>query len=108
MKELFQIFKVRVLVTFYCDKLDDTETIIPALKGLALLSSLSTCVHNDTMNILRGYAAFLLYDSRVFFTNYRIFKHVKMKALTAPNRFAVFSIIDSLMSRQRDSELYID
>ena len=108
MKELFNLLKVRVLVTFYCDKLDDTETIIPALKGLALLASLSTCASNDTMNILRGYAIFLPYDSRVSFTDYRIFKHVKMKALTAHHRFTVFSIVDGLMSHQRDGELYID
>jgi hypothetical protein len=31
-----------------------------------------------------------------------------MKALTAPDRFVVFSMIDQLMSRQRNGELGFD
>jgi hypothetical protein len=31
-----------------------------------------------------------------------------MKALTAPHRFVVLSIVDQLMSRQRDGELRFD
>jgi DNA repair/transcription protein MET18/MMS19 len=45
---------VRVLVNFYRDKLDDTETIIPALKGLKALASLTSCPSNDATNILHA------------------------------------------------------
>jgi GAF domain-containing protein len=44
-----------VLVTFYCGKLDDTETLIPALKGLATLASLSTCASSEAEDIIRAY-----------------------------------------------------
>jgi len=44
----------RVLVTFYCGKLDDTETIVPALKGLATLASLLTCTPSDVEDIIRA------------------------------------------------------
>lgn len=44
----------RVLVTFYCGKLDDTETIMPALKGLATLASLATCTSSDVEDIIRA------------------------------------------------------
>jgi DNA repair/transcription protein MET18/MMS19 len=44
----------RVLVTFYCGKLDDTETIMPALKGLATLASLPTCTSSDVEDIIRA------------------------------------------------------
>ncbi|KZP21037.1 ARM repeat-containing protein [Athelia psychrophila] len=84
--EKFTRQHTRVLVTFMCGKLDDTETIIPALNALVTLSSLPTCTAVDAQDICRG-----------------LFRHVKRDALTAPNRFNLFSIIDSLMSRQRDA-----
>lgn len=35
-------FVARVLVTFYTERLDDSDTVIPALKGLLCLSQLPT------------------------------------------------------------------
>jgi len=48
------IGEARVLVTFYCGKLDDTETMIPALKGLVPLASLPTCTSIDVEDIIRA------------------------------------------------------
>ncbi|KAJ7576919.1 ARM repeat-containing protein, partial [Mycena floridula] len=72
------------LVVFYCEKLDDLETIIPALNGLVPLTSLSTCTAEDAQLIIGA-----------------LFKHVNMKALVQSVRFFVFSIIDNLMARHR-------
>ncbi|KAK0202783.1 Dos2-interacting transcription regulator of RNA-Pol-II-domain-containing protein [Desarmillaria ectypa] len=77
---------VRVLVTFYCNKLEDTETIIPALKGLLSLSRLINCTNEDVPVIIRA-----------------LFAHVKMKVLVQSVRLVVYSIIDNFMARHRDA-----
>ncbi|KAG6813856.1 hypothetical protein H0H92_006263 [Tricholoma furcatifolium] len=77
---------VRVLSTFYCGKLDDTETTIPALKGLSTLTTVPTCSPDDATSIIQA-----------------IFAHVRMKALVHSVRFQVFSIVDNLMARNRDA-----
>jgi DNA repair/transcription protein MET18/MMS19 len=51
---VINIDAARVLITFYCGKLDDTETIVPALKGLATLVSLPTCTPSDAEEIIRA------------------------------------------------------
>ncbi|KAF7309175.1 ARM repeat-containing protein [Mycena kentingensis (nom. inval.)] len=45
---------VKVLSTFFCDKLDDTETIVPALKGLASLPVV--CSDDDAALIVEACA----------------------------------------------------
>ncbi|KAK0239096.1 ARM repeat-containing protein [Armillaria nabsnona] len=77
---------VRVLAAFYCSKLEDTETIIPALKGLLSLSRLINCTHEDVLVIVRA-----------------LFAHVKMKVLVQSVRLVVYSIIDNFMARHRDA-----
>jgi DNA repair/transcription protein MET18/MMS19 len=46
--------QVRVLASFYCGKLDDTETIIPALKGLATLTALPTFSSTDATSVVQA------------------------------------------------------
>ncbi|RDB23653.1 MMS19 nucleotide excision repair [Hypsizygus marmoreus] len=82
----FNRSSVHVLTNFYCSKLDDTETIIPALKGLNTLTRLPTCSSIDATTIIQA-----------------LFRHVKMKALVHSVRFTVFSIIDTLMAQNRDA-----
>ncbi|OBZ73673.1 MMS19 nucleotide excision repair [Grifola frondosa] len=77
---------VRVLVTFYCGKLEDTETIVPALKGLVSLTSLNAFTSSDAVEVMKALIA-----------------HVKMKALVQSQRFLVFTIVDTLVARQRDA-----
>ncbi|EMD39279.1 hypothetical protein CERSUDRAFT_82017 [Gelatoporia subvermispora B] len=77
---------VRVLVTFYCGKLEDTETIVPALKGLVSLTSLPTFTGTDAIEVVNA-----------------LFKHVKMNVLVQSQRFLVFRIIDTLVARHREA-----
>ncbi|KAI0352164.1 ARM repeat-containing protein [Trametes cingulata] len=77
---------VRVLTTFYCGKLEDTETIIPALKGLATLTKLPAFTSSDALEVIKA-----------------IFAHVKMKVLVQSQRFTVFTIIDNLVARHREA-----
>ncbi|KAJ7464465.1 ARM repeat-containing protein [Mycena latifolia] len=74
---------VKVLTAFFCDKLDDTETIVPALKGLASLPPI--CSSADALVIINA-----------------IFAHVKMRALVQSVRFYVFTIIDGLIAHHRE------
>ena len=46
--------KVRVLVTFYCDKLDDTETIVAALRGLNALIILPNVTSSEALQTIRA------------------------------------------------------
>ncbi|KAJ7768459.1 ARM repeat-containing protein [Mycena metata] len=75
---------VKVLTAFFCDKLDDTETIVPALKGLASLPPI--CSSADGLVIVNA-----------------LFAHVKMRALVQSVRFHVFSIIDGLIAHHREA-----
>ncbi|KZT07275.1 ARM repeat-containing protein [Laetiporus sulphureus 93-53] len=77
---------VRVLVNFYCGKLEDTETIIPALKGLVSLTALPDFTSTDAVEVVKA-----------------LIQHVKMKALVQSQRFLVFKIIDTLVAKHRDA-----
>lgn len=77
---------VRVLVGFYIGKLEDTETVVPALKGLAIMAPLPAFISNDTIEVFRALCA-----------------HVKMRALVQSVRYNVFRIIDSMVARHRDA-----
>ncbi|EJF59029.1 ARM repeat-containing protein [Dichomitus squalens LYAD-421 SS1] len=77
---------VRTLVTFYCGKLEDTETIIPALKGLNTLSKLPLFASSDAVEVANA-----------------LFQHVKMRVLVHSQRFVVYSIIDNLVAHHREA-----
>ncbi|KAI1791817.1 ARM repeat-containing protein [Ganoderma leucocontextum] len=77
---------VRTLVAFYCGKLEDTETIIPALKGLNTLTKLPLFASSDAVEVAKA-----------------LFQHVKMNVLVQSQRFTVFSIIDNLVAHRREA-----
>ncbi|TRM60732.1 RNAPII transcription regulator C-terminal-domain-containing protein [Schizophyllum amplum] len=78
----FNVQSTRVLISFMCSKLDDTETVIPALKGLVPLSALPAA---EAQFVVRA-----------------LFTHVKIKALIQSVRYNVFTIIDTLVARHRE------
>ncbi|KIY65117.1 ARM repeat-containing protein [Cylindrobasidium torrendii FP15055 ss-10] len=77
---------VRVLLAFLCQKLEDTETIIPALKGLLSLARTSNCLPEDAPAIAKA-----------------LFTHAKMNVLVQTVRHTVFSILDALVDRHRQT-----
>ncbi|PCH36357.1 ARM repeat-containing protein [Wolfiporia cocos MD-104 SS10] len=84
--EKFNRQSVRVLVAFYCGKLEDTETIIPALKGLVPLADLPPFTSTDAVEVMNG-----------------LVQHVKMKSLVQSQRFLVYKTIDALIAHNRDA-----
>ena len=50
------------MVKFMCDKLDDTETIIPALKGLASLVTQPAFGSIDAVDVMKAYV-FIIFQS---------------------------------------------
>ncbi|KAI0258930.1 ARM repeat-containing protein [Gloeopeniophorella convolvens] len=76
----------KVLVAFFTSKLEDTETIIPALKGILALTHVSSLIPDDIVDICVA-----------------IFAHVKMQALVQVQRYTVFSIFDSLIALHRNA-----
>lgn len=46
--------QVRTLVVFYTGKLDDTETIIPALKGLVTLTKFPAFTSTDAVEVVKA------------------------------------------------------
>ncbi|KAI0339641.1 ARM repeat-containing protein [Trametopsis cervina] len=77
---------VRVLVSFMCEKLSDTETVIPALSGLKALVLKESFTSSDAVDVSKA-----------------LFLHVKMKALVQSQRFVVYGIIDGVVARHRDA-----
>ncbi|CCM00251.1 uncharacterized protein FIBRA_02280 [Fibroporia radiculosa] len=77
---------VRVLVAFYCGKLEDTETIVPALKGLVSLTAMPDLTSIDAVEVMKA-----------------LINHVRMKVLIQSQRFTVYKIVDTLIANQRDA-----
>ncbi|GJJ11517.1 hypothetical protein Clacol_005750 [Clathrus columnatus] len=75
-----------VLIVFYCDKLDDIDTVIPALKGLVPLTNNMNCTDQDAVQIMQS-----------------IFQDINMKAHIQSNRLLVLMIVDNLLSRHREA-----
>ncbi|KAF8587853.1 ARM repeat-containing protein [Ramaria rubella] len=75
-----------VLTVFLRDKLDDIETIIPALKGLVPLTSNPSFMPDDAVATIKA-----------------IFQHVTMKAHVQSSRLQVFTIVDNLLARHREA-----
>ena len=46
---ILRCFVARVLTAFYCEKLDDIDTVIPAFKGILSLSFLPHFVGSDAV-----------------------------------------------------------
>ncbi|CAE6532510.1 unnamed protein product [Rhizoctonia solani] len=72
----------RVLTTFYCEKIQDADTIIPALDGLLTLASLPTFGTNEATDTARS-----------------IIGYISMKSLVQSVRYVVFGIIDTLFAK---------
>ncbi|CAE6522908.1 unnamed protein product [Rhizoctonia solani] len=71
--------KARVLTTFYCEKIQDADTVIPALDGLLTLTSLPTFGENEAKETAQS--------------------HIAMKSLVQSVRYVVFRIIDTLLAK---------
>ncbi|KAH9976079.1 Dos2-interacting transcription regulator of RNA-Pol-II-domain-containing protein [Russula compacta] len=81
----FNVQSVKVLVAFFASKLEDTETIIPALKGILAITRIPVLIPENVIEICTT-----------------IFTNVKMHALVQVQRHTVFSILDSLVALHRD------
>ncbi|KAI5995445.1 ARM repeat-containing protein [Pisolithus albus] len=84
-KEKLNRQAVHVLVTFYRTKLDDTETITPALEGLSHLVRSPALGSSDIPDLLNA-----------------MFTHVKMRVLVQSIRFFVFDTINTLLKTHLD------
>lgn len=100
------IILARVLSTFYCNKLEDAGTVIPALKGIQSLVKLQTCSALEVQSILRRYLPVSPIKMVHILIIYSMFQYVRPKALVQSIRFIVFSILDSLVANHRDG-LYL-
>ncbi|CAE6466774.1 unnamed protein product [Rhizoctonia solani] len=72
----------RVLTTFYCEKIQDADTVIPALDGLLTLTALPTFGGNEAKDTAQS-----------------IVDHISMKSLVQSVRYVVFRIIDTLFAK---------
>ncbi|KAG9001211.1 hypothetical protein FRB90_011657 [Tulasnella sp. 427] len=77
-----------VLLTFYEQKLDDSDTVIPALHGLLSLVSLPTFTPSDAATLFQA-----------------LVQHVNMKAHVQSTRYIVFRILDTLVAKYREGKL---
>ncbi|KAG8999782.1 hypothetical protein FRB90_011960 [Tulasnella sp. 427] len=79
-----------VLLTFYEQKLDDSDTVIPALHGLLSLVSLPTFTASDATTLFQS-----------------LVQHVNMKAHVQSTRYIVFRILDTLVAKYREGKRII-
>ncbi|KAF7798029.1 hypothetical protein EIP86_009241 [Pleurotus ostreatoroseus] len=69
-----------------CSKLEDTETILPALSGIKSLVSQPVFTSSDALEVVNA-----------------LFAHVTMRVLVQSQRYVVFNIIDALVARHRQA-----
>lgn len=94
----------RVLCTFLLSKLEDSENTVPALKGLNTLSTLQVFTSGEVRDTVVAYAQSNHVD-RLESPNdpNRLFKHVNMRAHVQSTRHLVWTLLDSLVARHRES-----
>lgn len=97
----------RVLTTFYCEKIQDSGTVIPALDGLLTLASLSTFGVNEATDTANSYVNFALFLIANIYHNrfLRLIEHISMKSLVQSVRYVVFKIVDTLLAKHLTGEL---
>ncbi len=54
------LYLVKVLVAFFRGKLEDTETIVPALKGLVALVTKPAFGASNAVDVMQGWVQILL------------------------------------------------
>ncbi|KAG9103692.1 hypothetical protein FRC06_008809 [Ceratobasidium sp. 370] len=78
--------KARVLVTFYREKIQDSDTVIPALDGIFTLCSLPSFGETEAVD-----------------TALSLTEHVTMTAHVQSTRYVVFRIIDMLLAKHLEA-----
>ncbi|KAG8745003.1 hypothetical protein FRC10_009111 [Ceratobasidium sp. 414] len=89
--------KARVLVTFYREKLQDSDTVIPALDGLFTLCSLPSFGETEAVDTA------LSTPKRMLPIGPRLTEHITMKAHVQSTRYVVFRIIDVLLAKHLEA-----
>ena len=98
-----KLASAKVLVKFMSEKLDDTDTIIPALKGLASLVTLPAFTSVEAVDVMKAYGYSRIFIVKIVTKSFHsLFAHVKMKTLAQSQRFTVYTIIDSLVAKHRE------
>ncbi|TFL01612.1 Dos2-interacting transcription regulator of RNA-Pol-II-domain-containing protein [Pterulicium gracile] len=82
----FNTRSTRVLTSFYCEKLTDTDVIKPSLAGLKSLSSLPSFLSEDALTTVRA-----------------IFSQSQIKTSPVAVRFTALNVIDTLVARHREA-----
>jgi len=90
------------MLAFFLQKLEDTETVIPALKAILTVATLPTFSSEDVETTCTAYVSYL-FSYQVLLMPSRIFAHVKPKAHVQSTRLVVYQIIDACMAKHRDS-----
>jgi len=93
-----------VLCTFLLGKLEESENAVPALNGLNTLSTLKTFTGNEVRDTVTAYVR-PDHSDRLESPNDpdRLFKHVNMRAHVQSTRHLVWTLLDGLVARHRES-----
>jgi DNA repair/transcription protein MET18/MMS19 len=83
---MFNTRSTRVLMNFFCDKLNDPEVIKPSLIGLKSLSAIPSFLPDDATSTVRA-----------------IFSQPLIKSSPVAVRFAALNTIDNLVARHRET-----
>ena len=98
-----------MLVNFYCNKLEDSETVMPAVKGFLPLAALPTYTTSDAIDTINAYVRCIcVLSPQINFCPYfSLAKHLDMGACVQSTRYTVFSIIDILLANHREGDLLL-
>ena len=93
----------QTLASFYTSKVDDFDSLPPALEALTVLSKLSTF---DDETAVEVYQACVCVQRRSILMRWsRVVENVNMKAYVQATRHLVYTLFDSLIATHRNGEL---
>ena len=87
--------EVDVMTTFYCDRLEDEASTKENIMGLSAMHDMPGFGENEAIKLCNGYIL------QSCFSHKRLFKEIDMTRHLQSTRMAIYTLIDSMMKKQR-------
>jgi Dos2-interacting transcription regulator of RNA-Pol-II len=95
------IQEVDVMTTFYCDRMEDEVSTKENIAGLTALQTMPGFGEEEVTKVCNAYCP------SCDCSDDRLFNDVEMTRQLQPTRYAIFTLIDCMMKKQRKGQLIL-